>query len=158
MIEMKKMQEKMTVYKEKRRQDLKKLQNVDTIIEDREKEILDLKKRVSDYETGVYGLETAVREIKDLRIQKNLRDKEIVELTKSINDYEKQAQEFIEENMELRRRLGLDETSAIDISNLKSKKLLDYVKSGGGALHAFEILFSIFFHLPPSSFRSKPSP
>jgi hypothetical protein len=123
-----KLTEKNKKYKLQRRSDSRRIRNDDQHIEDKENELFELREKVSIYESGVYGLVEAMREVKDLKILLNLRDKELAEDTLRINDYEMQANEFIDENQEFRKRLGLDVKTTIDLSNIRSQKALELVR------------------------------
>lgn len=68
-----------------------------------------------------------MREIKELKFQKSFRDKNIVELITRINEYEVQACDFIEENQELRKSLGIDEKTSIDLSNIRNARHVEMV-------------------------------
>jgi centrosomal protein CEP290 len=124
-----KLTEKNKKYKLQRRSDSRRIRNDDQHIEDKETELFELREKVLVYESGVYGLVEAMREIKDLKIQLSLRDKELSEDTLRINDYEMQANEFIDENQEFRKRLGLDVKTTIDLSNIRSLKSLELEQS-----------------------------
>ena len=125
--QLQKLQEKNELYRKKRKDDLRRIKNVDQHIEEKEQELIELRTRVDTYEKGVFGLQDAMREIRDLKIVKVSRDKELQECVLKINDYELQVHEFIEENQELRTRLGIDKKTVIDLSNLKSKKQVEFV-------------------------------
>lgn len=56
---------------------------------------------------GIYGLEEAVAEIKDLRKQVKIREHEIESLIKEVNKLELKINDFLDENEELRERLGM---------------------------------------------------
>lgn len=56
---------------------------------------------------GIYGLEEAVAEIKDLKKQIKIRDHEIETLIKEVNKLELKINDFLDENEELRQRLGM---------------------------------------------------
>lgn len=56
---------------------------------------------------GIYGLEEAVAEIKDLRKQVKIRDHEIESLIKEVNKLELKINDLLDENEELRERLGM---------------------------------------------------
>lgn len=78
-------------------------------------------------EKGVYGLQQSMKEIKELKFQKSLRDTEVLTLTQRVNDYEVQVSDFIEENDELRKRLGITDKTSIDLSNIRNAKHLEMV-------------------------------
>lgn len=122
-----KLTEKNKKYKMQRLNDSRRIKNDDRHIEDKEEEILELRQRINAYESGVYGLVEAMREIKDLKLQLHMRDKEMAEKAMRINDYELQVNEFIDENQEFRKRLGLGSKTAIDLSNLRSQKSIELV-------------------------------
>lgn len=56
---------------------------------------------------GIYGLEEAVAEIKDLKKQIKIRDHEIESLIKEVNKLEFKINDFLDENEDLRERLGM---------------------------------------------------
>lgn len=56
---------------------------------------------------GIYGLEEAVAEITDLKKQIKIRDHEIETLVKEVNKLELKINDFLDENEELRERLGM---------------------------------------------------
>lgn len=123
-----KLTEKNKKLKLQRRSDSKRIRNDDQHILDKEKELIELRSKVETYESGVYGLVEAMREIKDLKLMLEIRNKELAESTLKINDYEMQANEFIDENQEFRKRLGLSTKTTIDLSNLRSQKALELVR------------------------------
>lgn len=120
-----KMKEKIEAYKSRHKRNVQKLKAVDTQIEEKEKEIVELRERIDKYEKGVYGLQDAVREIKELKLRLNIRDKEILDRTQHANDLEKQMGELYDENDELRRRLGVEDRSAIDISSIRNSRSVE---------------------------------
>ncbi|KAJ3218623.1 hypothetical protein HK099_004994 [Clydaea vesicula] len=124
-----KLKEKMQAYKLRRKEDLKKASTFNEQLEEKEKELIDLRLQIEKYENGVYGLPDAIREIKNLKLKMNLRNNEISELTLKINDFELQANEFIEENSELRNKLGISKKTKIDLTNLKSNTILELEKA-----------------------------
>lgn len=56
---------------------------------------------------GIYGLEEAVAEITDFKKQIKIRDHEIETLIKEVNKLEIKINDFLDENEELRERLGM---------------------------------------------------
>ncbi|XP_072257323.1 centrosomal protein of 290 kDa [Pyxicephalus adspersus] len=90
----------------------------------KDKDLADALKRMRDYEAGVYGLEEAVAETKELKTHINLRDREIQALTADINKLELKVNDILDENEDLRERLGLDPKAVIDLTEFKNVKAL----------------------------------
>ncbi|CAI5785693.1 Centrosomal protein 290 [Podarcis lilfordi] len=91
---------------------------------EKDKELIDTLKRMRDYESGIYGLEDAVAEIKDLKKQIKIRDHEIETLIKEVNKLELKINDFLDENEDLRGRLGLDPKTMIDLTEFRNSKAL----------------------------------
>ncbi|XP_063783728.1 centrosomal protein of 290 kDa [Pseudophryne corroboree] len=90
----------------------------------KDKDLIDALTRMRDYETGIYGLEEAVAEVKDLKTHLNIRDREIEALTIDINKLELKVNDILDENEDLRERLGLDPKTIIDLTEFKNVKTL----------------------------------
>nr|XP_034983155.1 centrosomal protein of 290 kDa isoform X3 [Zootoca vivipara] len=91
---------------------------------EKDKELIDTLKRMRDYESGIYGLEDAVAEIKVLKKQIKIRDHEIETLIKDVNKLELKINDFLDENEDLRGRLGLDPKTMIDLTEFRNSKAL----------------------------------
>nr|XP_042715782.1 centrosomal protein of 290 kDa isoform X5 [Chrysemys picta bellii] len=91
---------------------------------EKDKELIEALKRMRDYETGIYGLEDAIAEIKDLKKQIKIRDHETEGLIKEVNKLELKINDFLDENEDLRERLGLDPKTMIDLTEFKNSKAL----------------------------------
>uniref|UniRef100_A0A8C5SRB0 Centrosomal protein 290 n=1 Tax=Laticauda laticaudata TaxID=8630 RepID=A0A8C5SRB0_LATLA len=91
---------------------------------EKDKELIETLKRVKDYETGIYGLEDAVAEIKGLKKQLKIRNNEIETLIKEVNKLEFKINDLLDENEDLREKLGLDPKTMIDLTELKNSKAL----------------------------------
>ncbi|KAM3833500.1 centrosomal protein of 290 kDa isoform 2-T2 [Vipera latastei] len=91
---------------------------------EKDKELIETLKRVKDYETGIYGLEDAVAEIKCLKKQLKIRNSEIESLIKEVNKVEFKINDLLDENEDLREQLGLDPKTMIDLTELKNSKAL----------------------------------
>ncbi|XP_062838859.1 centrosomal protein of 290 kDa isoform X2 [Anolis carolinensis] len=91
---------------------------------EKDKELIDTLKRMKNYEAGIYGLEDAVVEINDLKNQLKIRDHEIESLIKEVNKLELKINDFLDENEDLRERLGLDPKTMIDLTEFKNSKAL----------------------------------
>ncbi|XP_006889586.1 PREDICTED: centrosomal protein of 290 kDa [Elephantulus edwardii] len=89
---------------------------------EKDKELVEALKRLKDYESGVYGLEDAVVEIKNCKNQIKIRDREIEELTKEINTLELKINDFLDENEALREQAGFEPKSMIDLTEFRNSK------------------------------------
>ncbi|XP_074082638.1 centrosomal protein of 290 kDa isoform X2 [Macrotis lagotis] len=89
---------------------------------EKDKELVEALKRLKDYEAGLYGLEDAVAEIKTYKSQVKIRDREIETLTAEINKLELKMNDFLDENEDLRERLGLDPKIMIDLTEFRKSK------------------------------------
>ncbi|XP_072002625.1 centrosomal protein of 290 kDa isoform X2 [Engystomops pustulosus] len=90
----------------------------------KDKDLIDAIQRMKEYEAGVYGLEEAVAETKELKSQIKIRDREIETLTTDINKIELKINDILDENEDLRERLGLDPKTVIDLTEFKTVKAL----------------------------------
>uniref|UniRef100_A0A8C6RHT0 Centrosomal protein 290 n=1 Tax=Nannospalax galili TaxID=1026970 RepID=A0A8C6RHT0_NANGA len=91
---------------------------------EKDKELVEALKRLKDYESGVYGLEDAVIEIKNCKNQIKIRDREIESLTKEINKLEMKINDILDENEALRERAGLEPKTMIDLTEFRNSKCL----------------------------------
>ncbi|XP_045149002.1 centrosomal protein of 290 kDa [Echinops telfairi] len=91
---------------------------------EKDKELVESLKRLKDYESGIYGLEDAVIEIKNGKNQIKIRDQEIEVLIKEINKLELKINDFLDENEALRERLGLEPKTMIDLTEFRNSKSL----------------------------------
>ncbi|KAJ7329890.1 hypothetical protein JRQ81_016064 [Phrynocephalus forsythii] len=118
------MQEKLCMLEQKAKEAERVAELAEADAKDKDKELIDTLKRMKNYETGIYGLEDAVAEIKDLKTQLKIRDLEIETLIKEINRLELKINDFLDENEDLRERLGLDPKAMIDLTEFKNSKAL----------------------------------
>lgn len=91
---------------------------------EKDKELVEALKRLKDYESGVYGLEDAVIEIKNCKAQIKIRDGEMEVLTKEINKLEMKINDILDENEALRERAGLEPKTMIDLTEFRNSKRL----------------------------------
>ncbi|NXJ16223.1 CE290 protein, partial [Odontophorus gujanensis] len=118
------MQEKLKLLEERTREAEKSAELAEADAREKDKELVETLKRMKDYELGVYGLEEAVAEIKDLKKQIKIRDHEIEMLIKEVNKLELKINDFLDENEELRERLGLEPKAMIDLNEFRNSKTL----------------------------------
>eukprot|EP00050_Salpingoeca_kvevrii_P022999 m.136149 g.136149 ORF g.136149 m.136149 type:complete len:2171 (+) comp9899_c1_seq4:74-6586(+) len=101
---------------------LEELRRAHNQLEEKDHELVELLKRMDEYEQNVYGLHEAVKEIKHCKGQIAVRDADITKLTREINSMDKQLGELSDENEELRRRCGLDPSSSVDLAGLRHRR------------------------------------
>ncbi|XP_052524486.1 centrosomal protein of 290 kDa isoform X4 [Tympanuchus pallidicinctus] len=118
------MQEKLKLLEERTKEAEKSAELAEADAREKDKELVEALKRMKDYELGVYGLEEAIAEIKDLKKQIKIRDHEIEMLIKEINKLELKINDFLDENEELRERLGLEPKAMIDLNEFRNSKTL----------------------------------
>ncbi|XP_051625981.1 centrosomal protein of 290 kDa isoform X6 [Manacus candei] len=118
------MQEKLKRLEERTAEAEKSAELAETDAREKDKELVETLKRMRDYELGIYGLEEAVAEIKDLKKQVKIREHEIESLIKEVNKLELKINDLLDENEELRERLGLDPKTVIDLSEFRNSKAL----------------------------------
>ncbi|NWY08051.1 CE290 protein, partial [Nothoprocta ornata] len=118
------MQEKLKLQEERAKEAEKSAELAEADAREKDKELIEALKRMRDYEMGIYGLEEAVAEIKDLKKQTKIRDHEIEILIKEVNKLELKVNDFLDENEELRERLGLEPKTMIDLNELRNSKTL----------------------------------
>ncbi|NXH37365.1 CE290 protein, partial [Myiagra hebetior] len=118
------MQEKLKMLEERTMEAEKSAELAEAHAREKDKELVETLKRMRDYELGIYGLEEAVAEIKDLRKQIKIREREIESLIKEVNKLELKINDFLDENEELRQRLGLEPKTVIDLNEFRNSKAL----------------------------------
>ncbi|XP_025035933.2 centrosomal protein of 290 kDa isoform X4 [Pelodiscus sinensis] len=117
-------QEKLQVLEQRTKEAERVAELAESDAREKDKELIETLKRMRDYEMGIYGLEDAIAEIKDLKKQIKIRDHEIEGLIKEVNKLELKINDFLDENEELRERLGLDPKTMIDLTEFKNSKAL----------------------------------
>uniref|UniRef100_A0A670YE84 Centrosomal protein 290 n=1 Tax=Pseudonaja textilis TaxID=8673 RepID=A0A670YE84_PSETE len=118
------MQGKLQMLEEKIKDSERTAELAEADAREKDKELIETLKRVKDYETGIYGLEDAVAEIKGLKKQLKIRNNEIETLIKEVNKLEFKINDLLDENEDLREKLGLDPQTMIDLTELKNSKAL----------------------------------
>uniref|UniRef100_A0A8C9J790 Centrosomal protein 290 n=1 Tax=Piliocolobus tephrosceles TaxID=591936 RepID=A0A8C9J790_9PRIM len=117
-----KIQSTLNILKEKTKEAERTAELAEADAREKDKELVETLKRLKDYESGVYGLEDAVVEIKNCKNQIKIRDREIEILTKEINKLELKINDFLDENEALRERVGLEPKTMIDLTEFRNSK------------------------------------
>ncbi|XP_068256860.1 centrosomal protein of 290 kDa isoform X3 [Nyctibius grandis] len=118
------MQEKLKMLEERTKEAEKSAELAEADAREKDKELVEALKRMRDYELGIYGLEEAVAEIKDLKKQIKIRDHELEALIKEVNKLGLKINDCLDENEELRERLGLEPKTMIDLNEFRNSKTL----------------------------------
>ncbi|XP_055971464.1 centrosomal protein of 290 kDa [Sorex fumeus] len=119
-----KIQSKVQILEEKTKDAERTAKLAEADAREKDKELVETLKRLKDYESGVYGLEDAVIEIKKCKNQIKIRDREIEGLIKEINKLELKMNDFLDENEALRERVGLEPKTMIDLTEFRNSKSL----------------------------------
>ncbi len=90
----------------------------------KEKELTEALNRLNAYESGDYQLQDAVGEIKSLKAKINIRDRDIETLTKHLTKIDYVLNDALEENDDLRAKLGMEPKEKINMEELKDLKAM----------------------------------
>ncbi|XP_078738393.1 centrosomal protein of 290 kDa isoform X5 [Lampetra fluviatilis] len=91
---------------------------------EKDRQLIDALARMRQYEAGEYGLAEAVADIKACQQQVRTRDATVETLTRDLNALEMRLNDMLDENDELRSRLGLESKSVVDLTEIRKNKAL----------------------------------
>ncbi|XP_049578660.1 centrosomal protein of 290 kDa-like [Syngnathus scovelli] len=98
------------------------LKRAEAHAEEKDRELMEVSKRLKDFERGIYGLEEAIGEIKECKIQIRRRESELEAVTKENNQAYITIERLSEENEDFRERLGYQPSQEVDLSEFRRAK------------------------------------
>ncbi|KAJ3186375.1 hypothetical protein HDU85_007815 [Gaertneriomyces sp. JEL0708] len=112
---------KLEAYRKRQRRFIEQMRAADAQLQERDKELLELRSRLNLYEQGLYGVREANAEIQDLRSRIKLREEELAQRTNDANELDRRLQEVYEENEELLSRVKTHDDT-VDVTSIRARR------------------------------------
>ncbi|KAI9004263.1 hypothetical protein BC832DRAFT_592949 [Gaertneriomyces semiglobifer] len=112
---------KLEAYRKRQRRFIEQMRAADAQLQERDKELVELRSRLNLYEQGLYGVREANAEIQDLRSRIKLREEELAQRTNDANELDRRLQEIYDENEELLSRVKTHDDT-VDLTSIRARR------------------------------------
>ena len=116
---------KVSAQDEALRQEHKRFTSMDRALSEAQDELAEASRRNAEYETGVYGLSEAMRDLKALRLQVRAADDQVRDAVETSNELGRKVEDLTEETRFLRQKAGIPEDADIDLGAFKIRSKVE---------------------------------
>ena len=116
---------KVSAQDEALRQEHKRFTSMDRALSEAQDELAMASRRNAEYETGVYGLSEAMRDLKALRLQVRAADDQVRDAVETSNELGRKVEDLTEETRFLRQKAGIPEDADIDLGAFKIRSKVE---------------------------------
>ena len=116
---------KVSAQDEALRQEHKRFTSMDRALSEAQDELAEASRRNAEYETGVYGLSEAMRDLKALRLQVRAADDQVRDAVETSNQLGRKVEDLTEETRFLRQKAGIPEDADIDLGAFKIRSKVE---------------------------------